>query len=168
VEWQTTTTILHQLRDYENSAAWTRLVDRFREPIIQFARQSGVSIDRAEDVAQETLLAFAEAYRGGDARIANLPHGEMERRALDKQSLTTIWENQWRQFVLDQCLLKLRQEMEPVTYRAFEMVVRDAMSPGEAAASLGVPVKSVYNAKHRGLKRIRQLQSEFESVNGEP
>ena len=42
------------------------------------------------------------------------------------------------------------------------MVVRDDRSPDEAAAALGLSIKSVYNAKHRILKRIRQLRAEYE------
>lgn len=63
MEWLTTSTILDNLRDYNNEAAWGRFVARFRLPIVSFARNMGLPHADAEDVAQETLLAFAQAYR---------------------------------------------------------------------------------------------------------
>lgn len=198
MEWQTTTTILQRLRESENQAAWHQLVDRFRLPIVRFARQLGVSSARAEDVAQETLLAFTQAFRDGryvrdqgrlsswlfgiayrhvqrerrsaarnDAKVAHVSNSALDGMMPDEQSLTAIWERKWRESVLDQCIAKLRKEVEPTTFRAFQLVVRDAMSPTQAAQVLGVSKKTIYNAKHRALKRIRELQREFESVNGE-
>jgi len=63
--WVTTSTLLRDLRDFERGAAWQRLSGRFRGPIIAFAQRMGLSVPDAEDVAQETLLAFASAYREG-------------------------------------------------------------------------------------------------------
>jgi RNA polymerase sigma-70 factor (ECF subfamily) len=65
MDWVTTSTLLRDLRDFRNEAAWERFVQRFREPIVRFARGIGVPERGAEDVAQETLVAFAEAYRAG-------------------------------------------------------------------------------------------------------
>ena len=66
MEWITTTTILHDLRDFENQAAWKAFANRFRTPIVAFARKLGVPDADVEDLAQETLLAFADGYRRGN------------------------------------------------------------------------------------------------------
>lgn len=63
-EWVTTSTILTRLERHDDPV-WSMFVDRFRRPILAFARDAGLGGDAAEDVAQETLLAFTEAFRAG-------------------------------------------------------------------------------------------------------
>ena len=65
MNWLTTSTILEGLRDFGNQTAWDRFANRFRRPIAQFARRLGLGDSEAQDVVQETLLAFAQAYRNG-------------------------------------------------------------------------------------------------------
>ncbi|HWL93524.1 MAG TPA: RNA polymerase sigma factor [Phycisphaerae bacterium] len=194
-EWITTTTVLHDLRDFENRAAWDRFDSRFRRPIVNFAVSVGLAPSDAEDVAQESLLTFAEAYRGGRyertrGRLSQWLFGIAYRKALDQRrrsargagsgssevnlwmaenlpdetAATVSWDREWEQALLEQCLEQVRREVEPSTYRAFELVVRENQDAAEAAAVLGVNIKLVYNAKHRILKRIRELRTELESV----
>ena len=65
MEWRTTSTILRDLRDFDRDDAWGSFVERFRRPIVSFARRLGHSSADAEDVAQDALVAFAEAFRAG-------------------------------------------------------------------------------------------------------
>ena len=83
----------------------------------------------------------------------------------DEQTATGIWDTEWERTVLDQCLHQARTEFEPQTFRAFEMTVREGLGPDDVAQSLGLTVKSVYNAKHRILKRVRELRAEFDETN---
>jgi RNA polymerase sigma-70 factor (ECF subfamily) len=62
--WMTTTRLLDDLRE-SDEAAWQRFVERFRQPIVRFARDLGMTGDDAEDIAQETLVDFIRAYRAG-------------------------------------------------------------------------------------------------------
>lgn len=84
----------------------------------------------------------------------------------DDATATQMWEDDWERAVYEQCLDQVRQEVEATTYQAFELVMRLEGSAAEAAQVLGVPVKTVYNAKHRVLKRIRELRTEFENTCG--
>ena len=187
--WLTTATVLQNLRDFDNREAWSSFADRFRQPIVSFARSMSLSQADAEDAAQETLLAFAEAYRRGQydpakGRLSKFLFGIAYRQALrarrvgaqvapvgttvwsqvpDEQSASGIWDVEWERGLLDECLAQVRTEFEPQTYRAFELTVRDGRDAADAANELGVPIKSVYNAKHRILKRIRELREQFES-----
>lgn len=65
-EWITTSTVLRRLNDFDDRHAWQRFVERFQKPIEAFAKKQGLAGAEAEDAAQETLLAFARAYRNGD------------------------------------------------------------------------------------------------------
>jgi RNA polymerase sigma-70 factor (ECF subfamily) len=194
VEWLTTSTILQGLRDYGNHAAWQRLAERFQRPIVAFVRRMGLSAADADDVAQETLIAFAQALRNGQydrnaGRLSRYLFGIAYRQALgarraigrrtppavssntdplsqipDEQTASVAWDREWEQTLLQQCIEQVGREVELVTLRAFELVVRQERSPADAAAELGVPIKLIYNAKHRVLKRIRELRKAFDEV----
>lgn len=191
VDWVTTTTILAGLSARENDA-WAHFASRFRQPILAFARKLGLSEVDAEDVVQETLLAFAEQFGAGQydaskGRLSKWLFGIAYRQAqnhrrqlarharvqppngglsdvIDEQFTTQTWDEQWERAVLDQCLARVRNEVDADTYRAFELVTFDEKSPAEAANILGSPIKMVYNAKHRVLKRIRELRQSIEEV----
>jgi len=65
LEWVTTSTIIHDLRDLSNQTAWGSFVDRFQGPVVRFITGLGFSPEDAQDVGQETLTAFAEGLRSG-------------------------------------------------------------------------------------------------------
>ena len=195
VDWLTTTTILEGLRDDDNGA-WRRFVERFRRPVVSFIRGAGLSSADAEDVAQETLIAFADAYRNGQynrtqGRLSRWLFGIAYRQILrerqrgarqgakmapqvggtsfwasvpDEESAAESWEREWEQALLGECLEQAQREFQSETFRAFELAVRDNRPASEAARELNVSVKSIYNAKHRVLKRIRELREELEGV----
>jgi len=196
MEWQTTSTILDQLRDYENATAWSDFVDRFRDPIRRFALSLGLPEQECEDIAQEALLAFAEAYRDGRyerdrGRLSSWLFGityhqvlrrrrafarnavdmaagdttaDIMERLPDEAAATDEWEREWERSLLRQCLECVRSEFAPETIDAFELSVRDDKPAEAVATALGVPVKAVYNAKHRVLRRIRKLREIFETI----
>ena len=80
----------------------------------------------------------------------------------DEHAAQDAWEREWEQWVLNECLNQVRAEFEAQTLRAFELAVQNDQPAAEAARTLNVPVKTVYNAKHRVLKRIRELREQFE------
>jgi RNA polymerase sigma-70 factor (ECF subfamily) len=195
MEWITTSTVLQNLLDFDNRAAWERFVSRFRRPIINFAQGVGLNSTDAEDVAQETMAAFAQGFREGKydrsrGRLSQWLFGIAYRKALDgrrklarantlgssavdqllgqmipdEQSASVSWDQEWEQSLLEQCLEQVQREVDPVTFRAFELVVREEREAANAAEMLGVNIKLVYNAKHRVLKRIRDLRTELEQV----
>ena len=192
MEWITTSTILDRLQDYENASAWNRFVARFRTPIVEFAGKMGLTSADAEDAAQETLMAFAKAYREGhyDRNKGRLNkwlfgiaylhirriYGERARREAqvesrflpslpDEREATISWAKTWRQSVLEQCLARVRQEVEPTTYQAFEMTVLVKRPAAEVSGALSISRNAVYIAKHRVLTRLRKLQEEYERVD---
>lgn len=63
MEWLTTTTVLNRLQDAKDHSAWSSFVERFRAPITGFGRKLGLSAADAEDITQETLVAFLESFR---------------------------------------------------------------------------------------------------------
>ena len=65
MQWETTTILLEQLQASHNDA-WQRFTDRFRTPMVRFARRCGLSEEQAEDATQDTLVRFVEQYRDGE------------------------------------------------------------------------------------------------------
>ncbi|RMF83275.1 MAG: sigma-70 family RNA polymerase sigma factor [Planctomycetota bacterium] len=195
MEWTTTTTLLDGLRRYADDDAWRRFVEQFRTPVVRFARSAGLSEHDANDLAQETFLAFAEAYRRGDydrkkGRLSRWLFGIAYKHILrhrqraarrrtgtregvgthfwlnlaDENEATTIWDQEWERQLWRQCIERVRPEFEPSTMAAFELAVGTELSAQEAAQQLGVPVKSIYNAKHRVLKRLREIRAEVDDA----
>jgi RNA polymerase sigma-70 factor (ECF subfamily) len=197
VDWLTTTTILHDLRDYANRGAWDRLVERFRRPIASFVREVGVAPADCEDVAQNTLLAFAEAYRGGkydrdagrlsrwlfgiaykqalrqrrrdahDPPAPALPEGAEPNAVLDEATASDVWDRLWSRHLLEKGIEQARGEFDADAFRIFELVVLEDRSPAEVAAELGLPAQAVYAAKHRVLRRVRELIAELGELQDE-
>lgn len=195
MEWTTTSTILEGLADHDDRRAWQRFVVRFRSPVVRFARGMGLAEVDAEDVAQETLIAFANALREGEyerskGRLSHFLFGIAHRQAMNRrrreardrkrqnakiESLETTptvddvaadqWNREWEHSILEQCMKQVRLEVSATSYQAFELAVRDQKPATEVAELLNIPVKTVYNAKHRILKRIRQLRCDLELMD---
>lgn len=75
---------------------------------------------------------------------------------------SALWLREWKRAVFEGYLERICARMEPRTYQAFELVVRAGWKPADVASELGISVKSVYNAKHRVLKCVRELRDEQE------
>lgn len=190
-DWVTTSTILQRMQDFEDSLAWGLFVDRFRDPVVAYAQRMGLSDQEADDAAQETLIAFSRALREGrfDPARGRLSHwlfgfayrqsqhargrgarrGQLEQGAdsvfweeLGDQPSRSGWDQDWERSMAEQCLARARRELSSETYQAFELSVRTGLSADEVAQRLGVPVKTVYNAKHRALQRLREIRAELE------
>lgn len=189
-DWITTSTILGGLRDFEDRRSWERFVARFRGPIVQLAQQHGLTGADAEDVAQESLLAFAGGFRAGsydvskgrlsrwlfgiawrqiqrarEARGRREGDGPAAIEALEAEA-TRSWDAEWERAILAQCLARAQSEVQPLTYRAFELAALENRDAAAVAQELAIDVKAVYNAKHRLLKRIRELRVSMEQLTG--
>jgi RNA polymerase sigma-70 factor (ECF subfamily) len=194
--WVTTSTVLQRLRRFDDRDAWAAFADRFRAPIERFARKQGLSETDAEDVAQETLLGFAKAYRedGYDRSKGRLSHWlfgiawrriDHERRkgqhavaertaaddatafwaaVPDDAAASQAWDEVWEQALMERCIQRARSEVQPQTFRAFEMLVLEKKTVDEVVAELRVTRNAVYIAKHRVASRIKDLIAELEDV----
>jgi RNA polymerase sigma-70 factor (ECF subfamily) len=172
-------------------------VERFRPPIASFVRQVGVAPADCEDVAQNALLAFAEAYRGGkydrdagrlsrwlfgiaykqalrqrrrdahDPPAPALPEGVEPGPLLDEATATDVWDRLWDRHLLEKGIEQARQEFDAHVFRVFELVVLEDRAPADVASMLGLPAQAVYAAKHRVLSRVRELIAELGELEDE-
>lgn len=191
---QTNTMLLVGLRDAANQAVWTEFFGRYQPLLVSFGRRLGLGDDDAQDAAQDTLLAFAKAYRQGrydrakgrlrtwlltiaTNKIRDLQRRRCERlmgesgdgtafidRIPDERSMSDVWEAEWKQAIIRQCLDYVRPRVEPTTMRAFELLAIEGVSGEEVATQLGISRNAVYQAKSHVLSHMRAYQQQLEEI----
>jgi RNA polymerase sigma-70 factor (ECF subfamily) len=182
MRWITTTQLLHELRERSDSPAWESLCQHFRPVIEHFALHLGLAHDQAQDVAQETLLAFLKAFQQGkydrdQGRLSawifgiarNVVRHQQTRETrhrgpseasdalANEETLKQTWETQWQRILLARCLARVQQETDPAVYEAFRLYALEDQSPEQVARHLDVSRNAVYIAKSRVLSRLRDL-----------
>ncbi len=83
------------------------------------------------------------------------------RQPADDQ-LEQVWEQEWREATLRHCLQQVRTEFDPRSFRAFELFAQEGLPARKVAEQLDMTSNAVFIAKHRILKRIRELLPEME------
>jgi RNA polymerase sigma-70 factor (ECF subfamily) len=187
---RTTTALLEDLADPANEAVWREFDQRYRPILIALGRRLGLAPEDAADAAQEALVRFVAAYRGGSydrsrgrlhswltgiARhcILDLRHAagtRQPRRGLsaiealpDEPAMSEMWEEETARHILRFAVGRLRDETDtkPDTIRAFELLAFHDRSPRDVADELGMSMNDVYLAKHRCLKHMRTFVTEL-------
>lgn len=75
-----------------------------------------------------------------------------------------IWEDEWRTSVLRQCLEEVRREFDEKSIQAFELFAWKGKPAQEVADELDMTANAVFIAKHRIMKRIRELMPKMEDI----
>lgn len=66
------------------------------------------------------------------------------------------WNDQFQAYVLATALEQIRQQFEPQTWQAFELVWVQQQPSSTVAKELQIPLEAVYVAKSRVLKKLRE------------
>ena len=82
----------------------------------------------------------------------------------DDKASEDIWEQEWRQGVLQACLEEVRQQVDAKTMQAFVETSVGGTPAGEVAERLGITRNAVYLARHHVLKRIREMIPDMEEI----
>ncbi len=179
----TSTELLQALHD-PCAGAWGAFVGRYRPLLEQFGQRCGLGREEARDLAQTALLEFYRSYREGRyardrGRLRNWlfgiarhhvgrhrrPNGIMPPvgRDLD-EDLASRWESAWARELLLAALSRVRSEVDPATFEAFELYALAEVPPREVAAILGMSENAVYGAKRRVLERLRIIRDELDET----
>ena len=184
-------TFLLRLRDRSDKFSWPEFHERYGQLLYRYARGRGASHADAEDVVQEVEMYLFKAIEGFeyDARkgrfrayLRSAVVHALARRA-DKQakqpmvldprnfdylaghqeaSMDARWEREWQLHRLRWAMHAVQDSCEPVTLQAFEMHVLAGKSVDETAEALGLSAASVYQAKSRVLRRLKERLSELD------
>ncbi|MFQ5592214.1 MAG: RNA polymerase sigma factor [Phycisphaerae bacterium] len=178
-------TLLIRLRDRSDELSWDEFHDRYGELLYRYARGRGASHADAEDIVQEVELALFKAMDGFvyDARRGRFrgylrsavvhalgrhsskharEHAGYDPAALDcaaalrEASTDGHWEREWRLHRLRWALRSVAGEFEEKTLQAFQAHALGGMSVEETAEKLGLSKASVYQAKSRVIKRLKE------------
>lgn len=178
-------TFLMRLRDRSDTLTWEQFNERYGELLYRYARKRGASHNDAEDVVQEVIMSLFKAMEGFeyDARKGRFrgylrtavahamgrraqkdakqakpldPHAFDFIQAEKESSADARWEQEWRLHRLRWALRKVATEFEPVTLKAFELHALRGMTVDEAAQQLEISKASVYQAKSRVLRRVKE------------
>ena len=178
-------TFLLRLRDRADRLSWQEFHDRYGQLLYRYARSRGATHADAEDIVQEVEMYLFKAIgdfeydaRKGRfrtylrtavvhamARRANKQAGQPV--ALDPQTLDYItsqkeasadarWEREWQFHRLRWAMRTIAAEFEPITLKAFELHVLAGWPVPETAEELGLSKASVYQARSRVLKRLKE------------
>jgi RNA polymerase sigma factor (sigma-70 family) len=183
--------LIERLRDADDPLAWDDFFHRYWPFVFSIARQRGCTEHTAEEVVQEVMLAVFEGkavfrhdpsrgrfrdWLGGVARnkVALRRRAPPERcraqggngdRLLEQEAAgdgpDAQWEAAFDQAMLAYLLDKVRAEVHPRTYQAFEAVALGGCSGAEAARLTGLTRNAVYQARKNILRRLRQLGADF-------
>ncbi len=177
-------TLLLRLRSRTDQMSWREFHERYGELLLRYARRRGASHEDAEDIVQEVETSVFKAMQGfaydgtrgrfraylrtavvhvmarRAAREARQPE-PLDPNALDYVNAVTqaaqdnYWEHEWRLHRLRWALRAVAAEFEPATLDAFRLHVLMGKPVKDTSENLGISIASVYQAKSRVLKRVK-------------
>jgi len=177
-------TLLLRLKSRTDQLSWREFHEKYSELLNRYARRRGATPEDAEDVVQEVETALFKAlegfsYDGARGRFRAYLRSAvvhcMGRRAaknakqpeaLDPTTLDYLsalteaehddqWEHEWRLHRLRWAMRAVAGEFEPVTLDAFRLHAIMGLTVKETADRLQLSTASVYQAKSRVLKRVK-------------
>ncbi len=181
----TRVSLLLRLRDRTDKLSWQDFHDRYGELLYRFARARGASAVDAEDIVQEVEMYLFKAMEGFEYDAAKgrfraylrsaVVHAAGRRAAKEARQgeavdpeafdyLTAVreaneddrWEREWRLHRLRWALRQVAPEFAKKTLEAFQLHVLADRPARETAQQLGLSEASVYQAKSRILKRVKE------------
>jgi RNA polymerase sigma factor (sigma-70 family) len=190
---QTSLTLMEMLReDPPNAVAWDRFVRRYHPKIYGWCRAWGLQDADAEDVTQDVLAKLTEkmtSFRYDQSRcfrawlktITQRVLSDLmasQRRAVGNQAAPLLEivearadlerriEEIFDRELLDLALSKVRVRVAPATWEAFRLTTFEEHTGAQASRLLDMPIASVFVAKHRVQKllkeEIRKLEGSVE------
>lgn len=178
-------TLLLRLRDRSDRLSWREFHERYAELLYRYARNRGASHADAEDTVQEVEMYLFKAMDGFEydatkgrfrnylrsavvhslgrraakrkRERAGVDPGILDFLAADDEAETDAqWEREWRFHRLRWALRSVAAEFEEKTLHAFQMHALAGLSVQETADKLNLAKASVYQAKSRVLRRLKE------------
>jgi RNA polymerase sigma factor (sigma-70 family) len=177
--------LLLRLRDRADQLSWQEFHERYGELLYRYARARGAAHADAEDAVQEVELYLFKAMPGFEydsrkgrfraylrAAVVHALGRRAEQQArepavLDPQNFDYLagdkeasadarWEREWQLNRLRWALRCVSDQFEPNTLKAFEMHVLAGRPVEETAEVTGLSKASVYQARCRILRAVRE------------
>lgn len=165
--------------DGPNESAWKQFVEIYTPLIFYWARKNGRSQTDAADLVQEVLtLVFQKlpefrydrtrSFRGWlrtvtlnkfreltrQKTIINASASEVAQIEIMDRAEST-WDIDYARMLVAQTMEAMESDFAPSTWQALQQVMSGDVSVEQAAAEVGVSPWTVYSAKSRLMKRLR-------------
>lgn len=111
---------------------------------------------------------FAKRRRWDDRKV--IASADAEERGVSgvpesagSDAWAALWDEEWQANLLQAAVAKVRSEFSATQFQIFDLNVLKEWPAGDVARSLGVSLASVYLAKHRVAKAVKQEMARLES-----
>ena len=177
----TSTSLLLRLRQSDDREAWSRFVELYTPLIFYWGRKAGLQSHDASDLVQEVLTVMvrklpefeydqSKSFRGWLRTVTlNKWRERNRRRSLAVVDVTEsqladvigvkeddFWEVEYRQQLVRRALELMKSEFQPTTWHACYQYVISGRPADEVAREAGISVWTVYSAKSKLLRRLRE------------
>jgi len=184
-------TLIRRVRNRADQASWREFDEIYRPFLSNIARRFGLGASDADDLVQDTFAKVVDAiekfeldkqrgrFRGWLKTIAI--HALVDRRRplrlspLDgglepaiEDPLEKIWDEEYRQHVLNVALNIVRQESELRTWQCFAECKLKGRRAADVAAGLDMKVDAVHQNVARTMRRLCQQCEQYEEDPGIP
>lgn len=179
----TSLSLLERVRNPMDGEAWMRLVELYAPFLHQWGRRAGLGETDAADLTQEVLTVLAQklpafeydpskSFRSWLKTVtvnraknfhraaANRPtigvDSAIGREAICDSDADLFEEDEYCAFVTQRILELVKHEFREQDWRAFQLQFLEERPASDVASELGISVNSVYLAKSRVLRRLRE------------
>ena len=107
-------------------------------------------------IARNRVIKFLEGERKGQRALGGSGvHAAMEQTRDERESISEVFEREYRQQLLVQAAEAIRAEFRESTWEAFWLSTIEGHAIADVAAQLGVSVGSVYVSRSRIVSRLK-------------
>lgn len=178
----TSASLLERLRHPGEEEAWARFVELYTPLLYFWACRLGLRQEESADLVQEVFTTLVRkmpefvydprrSFRSWLRTILHNKCRDMQRMHkanpltqqllvcngyTDPSYIDTYWESEYREHLVGRALELIQVDFQETTWKSFWAVVVDGRSPRDVAEQYGISVDSVYTAKSRVLRRLRQ------------
>ena len=191
---ETQTSLLANIKSLDDRQAWERFVALYRPAIYRIARKRGFQPADAEDLTQRVLTSVAGSIhrwkkmdsgirfrhwlrrvikiaiiniatrRKPEVAISGLSDQELLLEPVADDETERQIEAEYRRQLFQRAAAVVKSDIEPSTWRAFELTVMEEVSVETAASTLNKSIGSVYAARSRVMKRLKSTVDAWEEA----
>ena len=162
--------------------AWEKFVQLYTPLMFHWARKVGLQQSDAADLVQDVLsIVFrrlpdfqydaAGSFRGWLRTVTLNKFREKKRKKVTEVSIASnsvleqiaslqraesTWDLDYGQMLLQQTMELMEPDFHPGTWQALRAVMAEGMTVDQAAETTGVSIWTIYSAKARLMKRLRE------------
>ena len=180
-------TLIHRLRDSADEASWAEFAKVYTPLLYSYCQKRELRHADIADIVQEVMRSVSLALAKNQydpakgkfrawlfttlrntvfthyrkrARVPLTPGETAVIEALDTEPTDTEhqeWEHDYQRQLIRWAMEKIKPELAPHVWRAFELTALEDKTPAEAAAETGMTKNAVGVAKHRVSARLREM-----------